>query len=115
VALRSGRRCVVWASSFEQCGCQAGPTRFVVCPEFPKSVQICKFKTDAFYCSKKFQILCEVILEYSEHLFQLCQLQILNRNLVKILGTDSIFESFMNFKGVQTFWEKTNKFFKNLS
>jgi hypothetical protein len=46
---------------------------------------------------------------------KLCQLQIPNRNYVKILGTDSIFESSTNFKGDQTFWEKSDKFFKILS
>jgi hypothetical protein len=42
------------------------------------------------------------------------QLQILNRNHVKNHGTYSIFESSMNFKGVQTFWEKSDKFYKIL-
>jgi hypothetical protein len=81
-------------------------------PEFPKLVQTCKFKTDPFHCSKNFQIFYDAILEYSEQLSQLCRLQIPNGNHVKILGTDSIFDSSMNFKGVQTFWGKSDKFFK---
>jgi hypothetical protein len=42
----------------------------------------------------------------------LSRLQIPIGTYVKNLGTDSIFESSMNFKGVQTLWEKSNKFSK---
>jgi hypothetical protein len=82
-----------------------GPTRFNPFPDFPKPVQICKFKTDAFRTSKNSQILHEAILEHYTQRSQLCRLQIPNKNHAKNLGTDSIFEFSMNFKGVQTFWE----------
>jgi hypothetical protein len=49
-------------------------------------------------------------VEYFEQLSQLCRLQIPNINHVKNPGIDSIFESSMNFKGVQTSWEKSDKF-----
>jgi hypothetical protein len=80
-----------------------GPTWFDIFPEFPKPAQSCKFTKDAFHCSKNSQILHEAILEYSKQLSQLSRLHLPNINHVKNLGTDSIFESFMNFKGVQTF------------
>jgi hypothetical protein len=53
-------------------------------------------------------------LEYSEQRSKLCRLQIPNINNVKKPGTDSIFESSMNFEGVQTFWGKYDKFSKIL-
>jgi hypothetical protein len=39
----------------------------------------CKIKAGALSCSKISQFLHETILEYSEQLYQLCQLQISNR------------------------------------
>jgi hypothetical protein len=67
---------------------------------------------DALQCSKISQILHEYILESYKQLSQLLWLQIPTTSYVKNLGTDSIFESSMNFKGVQTFWEKSYKFSK---
>jgi hypothetical protein len=52
---------------------------------------------DALSCSKNFQFLHEASLEYCKQLSQFCRLQIPNRNNIKNLGTDSIFESLMNF------------------
>jgi hypothetical protein len=69
---------------------------------------------DALPYSKNFQFLHEVILEYYEQLYQLWRLQIPNKSKVKTPGTDSIFEYLMNFKGVQTFWKKSDKFSKIL-
>jgi hypothetical protein len=66
-------------------------------------VQNCKFETDAFCCSKNSKYFHETRLGYCEQLSQLCRFQIPNRNNVKIVRTYSIFESSMNFKGVQTF------------
>jgi hypothetical protein len=54
-------------------------------------------------------------LEYYSQLSQLCQLEVPNRIYFKYPGIDSIFEFLMNFKGVQTFWEKSDKFSKILS
>jgi hypothetical protein len=65
---------------------------------------------EAFPCSKNIQTLQSARFEYSEQLSPLGQLPILNINQVKNPGTDSIFESSMNSKGVQTFWEKSDKF-----
>jgi hypothetical protein len=62
------------------------------------------------YYAPNSQIFHEGRLEYYEQLSQLCQCHINNRNHDKNLGTDKIFESSMNFKGVQTFWEKSDKF-----
>jgi hypothetical protein len=45
----------------------------------------------------------------------LFQVQIPNKNHVKILRTDSIFEFCMNFKWVQTFCETFDKFSKIFS
>jgi hypothetical protein len=69
---------------------------------------------DPFSCSKNSKVLYDSRMEYSKQLCQLCWLQIPNRNHVKNPGTDSIFESSMKFKGVQTFWEKSDKFSKIL-
>jgi hypothetical protein len=59
--------------------------------------------------------LIEARLEYFEELSKLCGLKIHNIIHVKNPRTDSIFESSLNFKGVQTFWEKYEKFSKILS
>jgi hypothetical protein len=105
----------VWAPMFGQHYWQAGSTRFTIFLEFLKPVQTCKFKIDVFQCSKNSQISHDSRVEYFEQLYKLYGLQITNINYVKNLGTDSIFESSMNFKGIQTFWEKSDKFFKILS
>jgi hypothetical protein len=52
-------------------------------------------------------------LESSAQLYQLYPFHIPNRSRVKNPGTTSLFESSMNFKGVQTFWGKSDKFSKN--
>jgi hypothetical protein len=51
-------------------------------------------------------------LEHSEQLYLLGRLQILNINKVKNPGTDSIFESLMNFKRDSNLPEKSDKFSK---
>jgi hypothetical protein len=66
--------------------------------ELSKLAETYKVKKAALSFSKNFQFLNEASLEYSEQLFQLCQLQIPHRDRVKNPGTDSIFESLMNFK-----------------
>jgi hypothetical protein len=89
-----------------------GPTRFnfFFSSNFPKPSEICKFKMDAFPCSKNSKILHEVVLEHYKQLCKLCGLQIANKNHGKNPGIDSIFESSMNFKGLQTFWKNSDKF-----
>jgi hypothetical protein len=74
---------------FGHCGLQVGPTRFnsILC--FSKTAETCKFKKDAFHCSKKSQILHEDRMEYSEQNFQLFRLLVPNSIYVKILQTDS--------------------------
>jgi hypothetical protein len=105
----------VWTPLFRQWRWQAGPTWFNNFPDFSKPVQTCKIKMGALQCYKNSQILHETRLEHYEHLYRLCLLQIPNRKHGKNPGTDSIFESSMDFKGVQTFWKKSEKFFKILS
>jgi hypothetical protein len=70
---------------------------------------------DALPCFKNTPILYDSRLECFEQLSQLCQLQIPNKTYVKNLGTNSIFENSMNFKGVQTVWGKSDKFSKIIS
>jgi hypothetical protein len=53
---------------------------------------------DALTCSKKSQCLYVANLGYREQFSQLWQHQIPNRKGVKNPGTDSTFESLMNFK-----------------
>jgi hypothetical protein len=54
----------------------------------------------------------ETGLECSEQFSKLCEHQIPDRYYVKNLGTDSVVESSMNFKGLETFWGKSEKFSK---
>jgi hypothetical protein len=82
--------------------------------QYSNSVEICKFKMEVFPYSKNSQILHKAILEYYSQLYKFFLLQIPKKNKVKNPGTDSIFEFSMNFKKVQTFWEKSKKFSKNL-
>jgi hypothetical protein len=72
-------------------------------------------KTDAFPCSKKFLIFHDARLACFAQLSQMRRLQIPNINHVKMIGTDSIFEFSLNFKIIQTMWEKSDKFSKILS
>jgi hypothetical protein len=76
----------------------SGPHAVSLFSELSKLVETCKVEKAAFSCCKNFQFFNEASLEYSEQLCQLYRLQITNRNKVKNPGTDSIFESFMNFK-----------------
>jgi hypothetical protein len=64
------------------------------------------------YIAKKIQILHGAILDSYEQLYKLCRLQILNRTYVTNLGTDSIFEPSMNFKGSILLGKKSDKFSK---
>jgi hypothetical protein len=54
-------------------------------------------------------------LEYYEQLYDLCRLQIPNRNRLKNPGTNSIFEYLINFKRDSNLLEKFEKFSKILS
>jgi hypothetical protein len=83
--------------------------------ELSKLAEIWKVNMAALASSKNSQFLDEVSLKYSEQLSQFCQLYIPNRNKVKNPGTDSIFESLMNFKRVSNLLEKSKKFSKFLS
>jgi hypothetical protein len=69
----------------------------------------------ALPCSKNSQFFHVAILGYSEQFYQLCRHLIPNRNRYKNPGTDSTFESLMNFKRDLIIPEKSNKFRKNPS
>jgi hypothetical protein len=76
---------------------ERGPRGFV----FSQIIQTgsnLKIENRCLSCSKNSQILHVTRLGYYEELFQLCRHPILNRIRVKNLGTDSTFESLMNFK-----------------
>jgi hypothetical protein len=51
--------------------------------------ETCKFKTDAFHCSKNTQTLDEARFEYFEQLSKLVRLPTPNRICVITFGTDS--------------------------
>jgi hypothetical protein len=55
------------------------PAQFGDFPNLKKIVQICKFKTDTFLCSKNIETLYGPRSEYSKQCSQLGQLQIPNR------------------------------------
>jgi hypothetical protein len=90
----------------------SGPTRFHFPPNLSKTGSTCKIKMDALSCSKNSQFLHEDRLEYFKQHSQFCRLQIPNRNQVKNPGTDSLFESLMNFKRDSNLLEKSDKFSK---
>jgi hypothetical protein len=67
---------------------------------------------DDLPCSTNSQFLHVAILGYYEQFSQLCRQPILTRIRVKNLGTDSTFESFMNFKRDLNHLEKYDEFSK---
>jgi hypothetical protein len=83
--------------------------------ELSKLAETCKVKKAALSSFKNSQFLHEASLKYSKQLSQLCRLQIPNRNKVKNPGTDSIFESLINFKRDSNLLKKSDKFSKILS
>jgi hypothetical protein len=101
-----------WAPLFGQGHRPVGPMRFHYFLNYPKLIETCTFEMDALYCSKNSQFLHVARLRYFEQLSKLCRLQIPNRNKVQNPGTDSIFESFMNFKRDSNLLEKSDKFSK---
>jgi hypothetical protein len=66
-------------------------------------------------CSKNSQFLHVARLGYCEQFSQLCQHPIPNINRAKNPGSDSIFESLMNFKRDLNLPEKSDQFSKILS
>jgi hypothetical protein len=71
-----------------------------------------EIKNGCLTYSKKSQFLHVATLGYYEQFSQLCRLPILNRIRVKNPGTDSTFESLMNFKRDLNLLEKSDKFSK---
>jgi hypothetical protein len=92
-----------------------GPNPFkpIIFYEF-KLAQICKLQNLVFHCRKNTQTFHEARLEYSKQLSQLGQLHILN-TIYAIISNRLQFETSLNFKGVQTSWEKSGKFTKILT
>jgi hypothetical protein len=77
-----------------------------------KLAQTCKLKMDVLTCSKNSQFLHVAILGHYEQFCQLCRHPIMNRIRVKNPGTDSTFESLINFKRDLNLLEKSDKFSK---
>jgi hypothetical protein len=71
-----------------------------------------KNQMDALTCSKNSQCLHVASWGYREQFSQLCRHPIPNIKRVKNPGTDSIFESLMNFKRDLNLLEKSEKFSK---
>jgi hypothetical protein len=71
-----------------------------------------KIKMGALTCSKNFQFLHVAFLGYHEQFYQLYGHQIPNIKRFKNPGTDSIFESLINFKRDLNLLEKSDKFSK---
>jgi hypothetical protein len=66
-------------------------------------------------CSKNYLFLHEALLGYYEQFSQLCRDPIPNIKSAKNPGSDSTFESLMNFKRDLNLLEKSGKFPKILS
>jgi hypothetical protein len=92
-----------------------GPDGFFIIPKLSKPVQTWKLKTHVIPYSKNSQILHAARLEYYEQLSQLCQHQIIKRIRVKKPGTNSTFESLLNFKRGLNLPAKSGKFPKIIS
>jgi hypothetical protein len=71
---------------------------------------ICKLWKPHFWSSKIYQTFKSDRMRDSEELYFLDQVQIPNRILVKILGSQTAFEFELNLFEVQTCLEKSNKF-----
>jgi hypothetical protein len=85
---------------------------------FPRIIQTgsnLKIENWCLTCSKNSQFLHVAGLGYYKHFSQLCQYPISNINRAKNPGSDSIFESLMNFKRDLNLPEKSGKFSKILS
>jgi hypothetical protein len=80
-----------------------------------KTNSILKFKMGVLSCSKNFQFWHAARLGYCKQFSQLCQHPIHNINRAKNPGSDSTFESLMNFKKGLNLLEKSGKFSKILS
>jgi hypothetical protein len=93
----------------------SGPGGFFIIPELSKLVQTWKLKKNALPCFKNSQNLHAARLGYYEQLSQVCRHPILERIRVKNPGTDSTFESLLNFKRGLNLPEKSGKFPKILS
>jgi hypothetical protein len=96
-------------------GLIGGPTRFWFFPIYPKPAQHWKFKMSTLSCFKNSQFLHAAHLGYYVQFFQLFQHPIPNINRAKNPGSDSTFESLMNFKRGLNLMEKIGKFPKILS
>jgi hypothetical protein len=96
----------------EAMGWRAGHTRFYIFPKLSKLAQTWKLKIDALSSCKNSQYFYAARLSYYEQCSQLCQHQTLNKIRVKNPGTDSTFESLMNFKRHLNLLEKSDKFSK---
>jgi hypothetical protein len=81
----------------------------------PSPISISRFSNTQNLKSKMVTFPLSIIhqtLQYKEQLCFLSQLQILSGLHVKNSATNLIFEFSSNFKGIQTFLEKSDKFFK---
>jgi hypothetical protein len=83
--------------------------------QYPKLAQTCKFKTDAFHCSKNTQALHDARFDYLEQTFQLGRLQIPNIIRVINFGTYSNLNILWILKGFKSCGKKFRKFSKILS
>jgi hypothetical protein len=90
----------------------SGPHAVSHFSELSKLAGTCKVEKAALSCSKNSQFLHVASLEYYEQLSQLLRFQNPNKNKVKNPGTDSIFESLMNFKRDSNVLEKSDKLSK---
>jgi hypothetical protein len=115
-----------WHDSMAACGEQGDEAttrafkRWVRLTRGPSPISISRFSNTQNLKSKMVTFLLSIIhqtlhsdsLKYKEQLCFLSQLQILSGLHVKNSGTNLIFEFSSNFKGIQTFLEKSDKFFK---
>jgi hypothetical protein len=116
IAVAAVRMPVVQLGASVRTGSPTGGSRAVsVFSNLSKTGSNSKVEKAALSCSKNSQFLHEDRFEYCEQLSQLCGLEIPNRNKVKHLGTDSIFEFLMNFKRDSNLLEKSGKISKILS
>jgi hypothetical protein len=81
-------------------------------PKLSKLAQTWKLKMDTLPCNKNSQFLYVARMGYFEQFSQLCRHPIVNIIRVKNLGTDSTFESLVNFKSNLNLLEKSDKFSK---
>jgi hypothetical protein len=94
---------------------QAPPGLKILIFQNSKLAQICKFKIDTFHCYKNSQTLHDARFEYFEKTFSIGSNSNSQHNPCYKFWNIFKFESSMNFKGVQTLWEKSEKFSKILT